>query len=252
MLYAKEIMKFGIVGYGAFGSLLARLLSGHGQVMVFDQSSERSEPIPPGVMFTERYGDLAGCSAVFIATPLESIRDVCEQLSLVVQDDMIVADVCSVKVKPAQVMQEILGGRCRLLATHPLFGPQTVSSVDDVAGKKLVWHEISDEGGFGPLRELFEQGLGIEIVEVSPEEHDREMAWVHGLTFFAGKALLSMNPPTSTLGTNYYQKLLDLVEVEKGHSDELFMTIQQGNPYTDDIRREFMNSLQKLEDHIAE
>jgi prephenate dehydrogenase len=87
---------------------------------------------------------------------------------------------------------------------------------------------------------------------MSPEEHDKEMAWVHGLTFFVGRALLNMNPPQSELSTHYYQKLIDLVEVEKHHSTELFLTIQRGNPYAEAIRREFIDKISKLKHNVDE
>ncbi len=242
-------LQVGIVGYGSFGSLLGLLTSSYFDVKVFDRTLDDGTGLPEGVQYARSYNELTGCSVIFIATGLDSLPEVCEQLREIVTPETIVADVCSVKVRPAEIMKQILGGKCQLLATHPLFGPQTVTNVNDAKGQKLTWYALSD-GDFSPIREFFELHLGIEIVEMTPEDHDKEMAWVHGLTFFTGRALLDMSPPTSTLGTNYYQKLIDLVAVESQHSEELFMTIQRGNPFTDEIRQQFMDTLQKYEDKI--
>ena len=236
---------FGVVGYGSFGALLAELLAPYGKIKICDKRQVDNWNLSENVEVAD-FAEIAKCQVVFIATELNSIRSVCEELKAYVGEDTIVADICSVKVQPTAIMQEVLGGSCQLLATHPLFGPQTVLKRDDVKGNKLVWHELTD-GDFSSLRQIFEDGLEVEIVELSPEEHDQEMAWVHGLTFFTGRALLNMKPPSSTLGTNYYQKLIDLVTVESEHSMELFMTIQRGNPYTDEIRLTFLKALEELE-----
>ena len=82
------------------------------------------------------------------------------------------------------------------------------------------------------------------------DEHDREMAWVHALTFFVGRGLLELDPPASPLSTHYYNELLDVVNVERTHSMELFYTIQRGNPYAEDMRKKLMASLANLESKI--
>lgn len=56
-----------------------------------------------------------------------------------------------------------------------------------------------------------------------------------------------MNPPTSKLGTHYYSELLDVVNVERTHTIELFNTIQRGNPYAEEMRQRFLASLESLE-----
>lgn len=240
-----------VIGYGSFGKLLVELLSRHMSVKVFDRKGVTAADLPESATAVQNMSDIKGVEAIFIATGLNSVEDICRELIPLVNKDTIVADVCSVKVEPSRIMSRILGGTCQLLATHPLFGPQTILKPADTIGQKLVWHELG-AGDFTAIRALFADLLGVEIVEMTPEAHDKEMAWVHGLTFFTGRALLDMDPPRSTLGTNYYQKLIDLVTVESEHSEELFMTIQRGNPYTDEIRQQFMQTLQKYEDKIRE
>lgn len=243
--------KVAVIGYGSFGALLVGLLAQQHEVLVYEKNDISKNDLPESAKQITEIKDIKDCSAIFIATGLDSLRLVCESIKPFITKDMIVADVCSVKVEPAKTMHDVLGDSCQLLATHPLFGPQTVLKFEDARGQKMVWHELSD-GDFHNVRSIFEDTYGIEIVELKPEEHDKEMAWVHGLTFFTGRALLDMQPPSSTLGTNYYQKLIDLVAVEQQHSEELFMTIQRGNPYTDEIRQRFMDTLQKYENKIKD
>ena len=98
--------------------------------------------------------------------------------------------------------------------------------------------------------EKFLASLGLTVVHMTCDEHDREMAWVHALTFFVGRGLLNIDPPTSLLTTHYYSELLDVVNVERTHSIELFNTIQRGNPYAEEMRKQFIASLTQLENDI--
>jgi prephenate dehydrogenase len=159
-------------------------------------------------------------------------------------------DVCSVKLLPAQILFEVLGKKCRVLATHPLFGPQSLSKGDGQV-KNIVWHEIVG-GPFKELEDLVTNKLGLTIIRMSPEEHDKQMAWVHGLTFFIGRGLMEMNPPRSALTTNYYERLMSAVDVEKHHSYELFKSIQLGNIYSGQIRKDFLRIMQTLDEQLRE
>ncbi len=235
----------GIVGQGAFGQLLAELFAPHVKVSVFDADNTITSP---GIK-SASIDEVATAQVVIIATGLDGIETVCGQLASLVTPETIVMDVCSVKVRPTEILHRVLGGKCRLLATHPLFGPQSVSENGGTRGHKIMWHPISGDD-FSEIEQFFADVLGVEILKMTPEAHDKEMAWVHGLTFFVGRALMNMSPPHSKLATHYYQKLLDLVDLEQKHSIALFNTIQRGNPYAEEIRQQYLASAQLLESTI--
>lgn len=240
----------GIVGFGAFGKLLTGLLLPHVQVFVCDKNRALGSEVPAGATFTD-VSEVAKCSVVVIATDLKGLESVCIELAGFITPQTTVMDICSVKARPSEILVRILGGRCRLLATHPLFGPQSVAANGGTQGLKMMWHEL--EGGpFPELEEIWRQLLGVELLRMTPEEHDKEMAWVHGLTFFVGRALLNTQPPESKLATHYYNELMDLVHLERSQSMELFMTIQQGNPFAEDVRNLFIKNLEELEQLIKE
>ena len=241
------IKNVGIIGFGSFGKLLAEILAPHVQVMVHSRR-DISKDLPANIT-TGTLEEVGGCQVVVIANNLADLEETCVELKPLVNENTIVLDVCSVKVQPTEIMSRILGGKCHLLATHPLFGPQSYANNGGSKGLRMVWHEVSG-GPFPDLEELFGSVLGLNIMKVDPDTHDKDMAWVHGLTFFVGRALLNLNPPETPLATHYYKELMDLVNQEKQHSYELFMTIQQGNPYTDAIRKKYMDSLDMLESQI--
>ncbi len=102
------------------------------------------------------------------------------------------------------------------------------------------------------IYDFIRSGFGLEIIEMSAEEHDKQMAWIHSLTFFVGRGLKELNLTEFELKSDYYQKLLDLVELENHHSIELFNTVQKGNPYSKEIRQRFVKKLQEINDKLDE
>lgn len=241
------IQKIGIIGAGTFGNLLGSILSNHAEVVIHDPHVSQSD-VPKNVILSTLQ-TVAQSDLIIIAVNLESFESVCMQLKEHVQPESIVIDVCSVKVRPAKIMQEQLGDRCRLLATHPLFGPESYKQNNGTTGLDIVWHKLS-EGSFGGVEALFAQKLGLNIIDMTPEEHDKEMAWVHGLTFFVGRGLVESQLPKLRLATGYFDHLMQLRNLELKHSKELFYTIEKGNPYAKEVRTMFTRTLEKLENDI--
>lgn len=240
-------MTVGIIGYGPFGKTIASVIAPHRYVKIFSRRQLPSSVLCPNSTFSD-LGSVARCDVVVLSNELSQFENDCRAISKFVKPDTIVMDVCSVKVRPCEVMKNVLGGRCRLLATHPLFGPQSIDGTN-AAGMTIVWHEIEGTG-FDDLRKLFEKEISLIIKEVDPDIHDREMAWVHGLSFFIGRGLLNIELPMSDLTTNYYSQLVKLHDIEKEHSLELFRTIQLANPYTSVVRKKFLHALENLENDL--
>ena len=131
--------------------------------------------------------------------------------------------------------------------THPLFGPQSLSTSG--ASKSVVVTQESGGLADGLLRAW--RDIGINKIDMSAEDHDREMARVHVLPFIIGRSLLTMGITESPVGTGYFGKLLELVDVERHHSPELFKTIQRHNPYASDVRTNLITTLCTLHTMIG-
>lgn len=232
-------MSVGIIGYGSFGRLLTSMLSGKADLYVYDKNHEGIDD--PDIKKVDM-DEIVKCDFIILAVNLDALEKLCGELAGKVSKDTIVIEVCSSKIKPVEILKRNLSGKCQYLATHPLFGPQSAGEKNT---KKIVVCEsevTSKDKIFGFLR----QGLNLQIVEMSAEKHDRQMAWVHCLTFFVGRGLMELDLSEFDLKTDYYQKLLDLVELEEHHSIELFNTVQKGNPYSQEVREEFVNKLQDI------
>lgn len=108
----------------------------------------------------------------------------------------------------------------------------------------------SDKKAYESVK-AFSASLRLNVIEMSVEQHDREMATVHALTFFIAHALKDMKLHDQKLATPSFRKLLSLAGLEEHHSDELFLTIQRGNKYARVVRENFIKEIKKLDATIS-
>lgn len=239
-------MRISIFGFGDFGQLITRYLVNHAEVLVYDRGQEKTKLITELGAKPVDLEQAASTEVIILATTLDALESTLGSIAPFVKPGTLVADVTSVKVKPAEMMQRLLPNNVQILATHPLFGP--ISAAESLADHKIVIDPIRVDNQ--EAIEEFLVSLGLQIVHMTCDEHDREMAWVHALTFFVGRGLLNIDPPKSNLNTNYYDELMDIVNIERTHSEQLFKTIQLGNPYAQEMRQRLLASLNDLEQEL--
>lgn len=233
-------MTIGIIGFGSFGKFLAEKLSLHGHVKVYDRR-ERD------MTWRASFEEVARCDFVIPSVPLEAYEEVLQQLAQHIPLSSVLVDVCSVKELSVKLIRTHLP-RHQLVATHPLFGPESASV--SVRGHTLVMcPEVSDTKPYSDLKKCAED-LGLNVVEMSAEEHDREMAVVQGLTFFIARTLDTIKVHDQRLTAPSFQRLLSLAELELHHSPELFRTIQQGNKRTKAVRQRFLDAAGAIHEEL--
>ena len=118
---ARNIRSVGIIGFGAFGQLIARHIGPYFKVYAHD-------PVPPQADAHAIRATLevtVACDVVVLATPVSTYADVAKQIAPLCKPGALVIDVGSVKVEPADVMRRFLPDHANLVATHPLFGPES-------------------------------------------------------------------------------------------------------------------------------
>ena len=232
-----SVETFGVIGSGEFGRVVAEHLAPNGSdVLVFDNNQEAQQP-----KNTTRvdFSSIAKADIVVVAVPFDSYSSLIPELAEASSASSLIVDVCSVKVRPTEVFEAHgLLARENTLMTHPLFGPQSLGAD---TGKNVV---VTKQSGVlaDDLLEAWSD-KGINRIDMTAEEHDREMAQVHVLPFIIGRGLLTMGITESSLGTNHFDKLLKLVDVEQHHSPELFRTIQRHNPFASDARTNLITTL---------
>jgi prephenate dehydrogenase len=233
----------GIVGLGSFGSFIAGLMPGTVRVLGYDRSGQRVDGVKEA-----SFSEAARADIVILAVPLASLESTLQELRPHLRPESLVIDVCSVKVGPEELYIEHLPGHAHLLMTHPLFGPQ--SAATGTHGHRLIVTKAVGEISAKVLAFCKEQ-LGLDITHMSAEDHDKIMARVHALTFFVARGLSDMGLQDEIFMTPSYKMLMDLVRLDHSHSQELFRTIEQGNPYAKGERERLLRHFSEIEASLA-
>ncbi len=233
----------GVVGYGVFGRFMCSHLRRDFDLLVFDPRHASTEP-PPGVVFAHSLEELAGQTTVVIAVPVQQFESVVGKLASLLAPGSLVIDTCSVKAGPLASMLELLPAEIDVVGTHPMFGPQ--SGATGISGLKVVLCE-GRGGREGCVRTYLEEGLDLQVIPRAPEVHDRDMAYIQGLTHWMAKALREIQLPDLELSTVAYRHMMKIEEMLREDSDDLFRTIAGDNPYAREARRELLERLQEIE-----
>ncbi len=237
----------GLVGLGQFGQLAAGLLKPHYDLMVTDIAPDAEQAARElGVAF----GPLEAVAArdvVVVTAPVSAMRGVFSAIAPHLKPGSLVLDVGSVKMLPAQWMDELLPAHVDIVATHPLFGPQ--SAKDGLKGLRFVVCKV--RGDRHEKVAEFGRSLGLTVTVTTPDEHDREMAYVQALTHLIGRSLVNIGIPDEQLKTPSYQHLLELSALLGADTFELFTAIQTENPFAGEVVSAFVDQARNLLDQVA-
>jgi prephenate dehydrogenase len=147
-------------------------------------------------------------------------------------------------------MQKIFSATQPLLATHPLFGPDSVKRSGGLAGHKIVVCPVQCTiEQQHAMEELFKK-MGLTVLLATPDAHDREMASSQGLVHFIGRGLAALDLQPQDISTPDFQALLRINQMVLNDTWRLFLDMHQYNPYTKQIRKKFIHQLVKLDQAI--
>lgn len=235
----------GIIGFGQFGQFMEQHLRAHFNVCVYDPKYSKDD-----ASCWESLENMCDSDIVVFAVPFASLEEACTQAKPHIKKETLLADVTSVKVKPLELLQEHFPEN-QILGTHPIFGPR--SGEGGIEGLPLAITNISwDEESFTSAKSFLQDTLQLKVVEVGAEEHDEQMAYEMGLAHFIGRALKHIGIEKFETNTKSYKELVNLQELLRDDSWELFETIQNDNPYAKHVREELLHHLHDLERRLNE
>ena len=225
----------GIIGFGQFGQLAANVLRQRYRVGVHD--AHVAAELISGEGYTPMtLEQAAACDIVVVAVPVQVMEGVIAAIGPHVRPGATVIDVASVKMLPSAWLSQHIPAHADIVATHPLFGPQSVAR--GLEGRQFVICPIRGDRHLR-VAEVGEE-LGLKVRVVTAEEHDREMAYVQALTHLIGRSLVQMNIPDEKMKTQTYQHLIDLTGLIGNDSFELFTAIQTMNPFAKPVVEDFV------------
>ena len=149
-----------IIGFGRFGAMLHSLLSKGFVVDVFDKNSIDNSDVNEVSL-----EDALQNETIFIAVPIRDFENLVKEISKKISSGKTVIDVCSVKVFPKKVMLDNLSNETDIIATHPLFGPDSLKDSDSV----MTMESVRNTFGKYDYRKNYFESQNISIEENSAE-----------------------------------------------------------------------------------
>lgn len=232
---------FTIIGFGAFGKLLAQLLAPMGSIFIYDHRPKVSAEVAGTGFHLISHPREIRSRIVIMAVPLQELTDSLLEVGPHLGAGQVVMDVCSVKEEPARLMQELLPQDVEIIACHPMFGP--ASAANGIAGLQVVlcplrgktWRRIA----------AILRTLQLTVSVMTAEEHDRHAALSQGLMHLIARAILPLGEPPA-VRTRSHDLLCEAIEMVAHDSTEVFETITRGNRYMAEVRSKLIRGLEGL------
>ncbi|WP_366934958.1 prephenate dehydrogenase/arogenate dehydrogenase family protein [Marivita sp.] len=207
---------------------------GHRAFSSFKASIPAAYTIPP--VSAPRLPHVSQADVILIAAPVSSFETVVSEIAVACRPGALIVDVGSVKTIPSEIMRRLLPNNVDIVATHPLFGPQ--SAAKGIEGLKISVCPIQGRRHMR-LAAFLRMALGLAVIISTPEDHDKEAAVVQGLTHLIAKVLLRMGPLPTRMTTKSFDLLSEAVSMVQHDAPEVFEAIEKANPYAETVRRRF-------------
>lgn len=227
-------LRIAIIGYGQFGRFMAKHLRPFATIVPIDVATDPKK--------------IATCQVVIFAVPMPSLEMAIKRVRPHVSPTALILDVTSVKQAPLALLHTTFPTH-EILGTHPIFGPQ--SGKRGIAGLPIVITNVSFSAQhYKNVKIFLAQTLKLKVIEQTATQHDNEMARVQALTHLIGRAITELDIASYATNTRSYTHLLELKELLKNDSWELFATIQNANPEAKEIRKAFQSTIESLEKRL--
>lgn len=235
----------GLLGYGRFGQLAYRYLPASRVAGVFDSDPTRLT----GLSHAAAIEQVLTAKFIILATPISAIDAVCQRIAPSLRAGQVVVDTCSVKQYPVDRMLSRLPAGVQILGTHPLFGPD--SGRNGIHGMKIAVCPVRIEPANYDCIRGFLRGLGLNIIETTPAEHDRRLARTQAIFHLISQALKELDwrgQQLSTPGPDVFYRLAESVQNDTA---ELFLDMERRNVYAKECRKQFIRKLVEIDELLA-
>jgi prephenate dehydrogenase len=229
----------GILGLGRFGRMTYAQLEALGP-RVWTRDTAKLQGLAGAASFEQA----VACDIVILTVAISAMEETCRRMAPLLRPGQIVVDTCSVKMRPVEVMRRCLPASVQILGTHPLFGPD--SGKDGIAGLKIVVCPVRiDASAYDHIRD-FLVARGLQVIEATPEEHDRQAARTQAIFHLLAQAMRGLGWGTDPIATPGPEAFLRQVMSLQNDSFQLFLDMQRENPFTKESRQRFIEELSRL------
>jgi prephenate dehydrogenase len=219
-------MKVGIIGgTGKMGQFFVTVFERAGHTVLV---SGRKTALTNAALASE-------CDIVIVSVPIRETVRVIEEIAPLLHPGQLLCDLTSLKARPVEAM---LRSKARVIGLHPMFGP-TVRSLRSQT--IIVCPARADEDTLQGLLLIF-QAEGARCTIATPEQHDRMMAVVQGLTHYVTLCMadsirrIGMDiEETQEFTSPVYQIELSLMGRLLSQDPALYSDILEENPYVPEV-----------------
>jgi len=233
----------GIIGFGRFGKLTAGYLAEDFEVLVFNPTDKSAEIKKTGARKAS-LEKVCQQKIVILCVPISTFEQVLVEIGPLLKKDVLVVDVCSVKVYPAQWMKKSLPETVSILATHPIFGPD--SAADSLKGRKIFLSPIRIKKKQYQKIKTYLASKELVLIESTPEDHDEQIAVSLALTHYIGRTLSEFGAAPLDIDSEGYKRLLHILDVVAHDTWQLFNDMHRYNPYAKEKRAAFIQAMQNV------
>ena len=173
---------------------------------------------------------------VIFSVPIEHMTETIKEVAPHAPENSLLMDVCSVKTEAAKALTKYAPKNVEILPCHPMFGPRVPTIKRQIVVLTPVENR-SDNWLERVKKFLIESEC--ELVITTPQEHDKYMSIVQGLTHFSFITLastirkLNINVKRSrSFSSPVYSLMLDMVSRIVFQNPYLYYSIQKNNKET--------------------
>jgi prephenate dehydrogenase len=237
----------GVLGFGRIGRLLVRHFARDAKLFVYDPKLSARQVRALGAA-PATLAEACAQEVVVLCVPMAAFEGLTRRIKKLVRPDALVVDVCSVKEHPVRAMKKYLPRTVSLLATHPNFGPD--SAADSLKGRKIILCKVRMKDARYRAAKKALQRKGLDVMEMTPREHDRRMASSLVLTHFIGRSLVAYGAKTTGVDTEGYKRLLRILETVNNDSWQLFADMNRFNAFAAPMRRRLLAAMRATDRRV--
>ncbi|QEW19952.1 Arogenate dehydrogenase [Marinibacterium anthonyi] len=227
-----------LVGFGAFGQLLAALIAPHCPLTIHDR-----DPLARAAARALGYavpapGEIPG-DIVVLAVPVQALSACLTAIAPLLRPGQVVVDVCSIKEEPARLMRRILPDTVEILGAHPMFGPRSAAA--GIVGCQVVLCPIRGRR-WRRLAAFLRHVLHLDVVLATPEDHDCQAALSQALIHILAHAVRPWdNRPR--IRTRSYDLFAEAMAMVRDDAPEVVDAITRGNRHVAPLRQSLIDAL---------
>ncbi len=193
---------------------------------------------------------------VLFCVPIEHMVKTIEEVAPHAPEGSLLMDVASVKTEPSEALKKYAPENVEILPCHPMFGPRVptlkrqIIILTPVENRSTKWLDR--------VKNYLDE-TECEIVITTPQEHDKYMSIVQGLTHFSYISLastirkLNINVKKSrSFSSPVYTILLDMASRVVYQNPYLYYSIQKNNKETSNARKALIKESIYLSNLIEE